>query len=265
MFYKDSSEEIRNNFARYVAQNGQFDAIIVDEGQDLPLRFYQNAEILTKHITICGDSNQRANLGGDELEEGTTIENICRVISDSFVVTLTHNFRNTKEIYSFSAQVLPENEIVNQEIYYLQAKSDPNSIPVVKKCENIENELDGILSFIKENSMSGRNIIILTEQTSRVDKIKEHLDKKNISCVKHYSSSPLQEIKSNVLLTTFRSARGIEAEFVVSANISSENSNFTREDLYSAFTRAKNKLLVTYIGDKHDYIKKIPKNFFKHE
>lgn len=252
-FNNDDDEVVKNNFNRYVEKNGKFDAIAVDEGQDLPDKFYKNINNLTNHITICADGNQRAN------EDGVLVDNVIDIL-DVFHIELTHNFRNTKEIYDFAKRVLPDNEIVNQENYTIDTRSDIDSVPIIYKCKNEEEENNRIIDIIQEYKDSVGGIVIALDKKDKIRDMYNFLVSKKIECSMHHSEEKITEFVSP-LVTTYKSIRGLEFDVVIVPKINNDYFG-EREDLYAVLTRAKERLFIIDHLGLPEHIRNISEDYY---
>ncbi|MFC9649746.1 MULTISPECIES: DNA helicase [unclassified Streptomyces] len=73
--------------------------LVIDEGQNLPVAFYQLCRILGVDITVCADENQRIG------DEQSTVSEICRAVAmwgDPLV--LRENRRNSREIAMLASE-----------------------------------------------------------------------------------------------------------------------------------------------------------------
>jgi hypothetical protein len=70
--------------------------VVVDEGQDFPREFYEFLYEYWPNVTIFADDNQ--SIGSD----GSTIESISHHLARPVQMTVSTNFRNTKETAAFA-------------------------------------------------------------------------------------------------------------------------------------------------------------------
>jgi superfamily I DNA/RNA helicase len=73
-------------------QKSQLTHLIVDEGQDMPPRFYLVAQHLAKRLTVFADENQRIS------DNNSTLKDIAAYSGLASTHKLTRNYRNTREI-----------------------------------------------------------------------------------------------------------------------------------------------------------------------
>ncbi|KIF75154.1 hypothetical protein QR77_16950 [Streptomyces sp. 150FB] len=73
--------------------------LVIDEGQNLPVAFYQLCRILGVGITVFADGNQRID------DEESTVAEICRFLgTQADPLVLGDNHRNSREIARLAAQ-----------------------------------------------------------------------------------------------------------------------------------------------------------------
>ncbi|MFG2847355.1 DNA helicase [Kitasatospora sp. NPDC048296] len=80
-----------------VADHGPAPALVVDEGQDLPVGFYRLCRILGSRTTVYADECQRLT------DTNSTLTEISRALGNCTHHTLEGNHRNTRQIAEFAA------------------------------------------------------------------------------------------------------------------------------------------------------------------
>ncbi len=76
----------------------RLDCLIIDEGQDMPREFYFFVKLITDHLTVFADENQRI------FEEQSTIADIRTWLGNPPEYRLTENYRNTRTIAELAAR-----------------------------------------------------------------------------------------------------------------------------------------------------------------
>ncbi|UQA94075.1 DEAD/DEAH box helicase [Streptomyces halobius] len=77
--------------------------LVIDEGQNLPVGFYQLCRILGVGVTVCADENQR--IGDDQ----STVAEICRALAiRADPLVLRENRRNSREIAKLASKFREE-------------------------------------------------------------------------------------------------------------------------------------------------------------
>lgn len=203
------------------------DELIVDEGQDLPLPFYQ----ALAHLSAKNEGRIRIAVFGDENQQvvGATRADLLREIANSLHVALDRlgsNWRNTVEIWKFARQfqkrtrtdVWDKNIVDRLEN---QKRSGPR--PRIFTYRNI-NERD--MELLKEVRGASGNVAIVMKEKQAVESIYNFLLAADISTVNtlayYYNSSAVQVPapmnSGGILVTTYQSMKGLEADHVILPN-----------------------------------------------
>jgi len=277
----ESDAEILLNFTNYVSgklQNRRYDEMFIDESQDLRSGILSASHTIAEKVSCGADRSQ--DFQGHYI--GPSDDMIYEILNNGIYTVrqgLTSNFRNTKEIFEFARQFVPEDDTV-QEI-------DTTEFPKGEKPEvignlNDEAQLNLILEIIQQNSNSNIGILVHTRKEILI--IKEFLIANNYSCSQdakdnasfsyYFNGMPLEDretvesrLKSPFILS-FESCKGLEFDIVVMAYFEDANWALTKykpnnetPDLdakgnpkfwatvnhyYVAATRARNLLYVLY-------------------
>ena len=264
---QEEAEETKENFESYAAEQGKFDELFFDEGQDLPRTVYQNAFILSEVVSIGADraQNYRGHYSTDELED-VILEALKSQDPTSDRQYLQLNYRNTKEIFEFAKEFMKSDPRV------LRMKTDKlksGNQPDIRLNLNQSQQLDTLLEIIQANANS--NIGILAHSIDEITIIKTHLEQNGYSCAmnaaleRSYSyyyygmnkndENAMQVRLSSPFITTFESCKGLEFDVVVlpffeRADIATKTFNrdgrpkATPSHYYVAITRAKTDFFV---------------------
>lgn len=232
----DSKEKIEEVMHRYNSQYDKFDAIIIDEGQDLKPEILQWLSLITKHISIFADPNQPLK---EECSDIREIEYIFQWIHKEI---LDRNFRNTKEIYEFASQKFMQwNELANNPNLTARSISDSNSIPEIRQWVNrFDDQLNLIAQFVAQHP--NQTIGIFVKTRDQVEWLYQSLQWSwvNLSMY-HEKNKSNYSSKKNILLTTYTSAKWLEFDIVILL-IGKDMWEKTNQKLYVLSTRAKKKL-----------------------
>lgn len=230
-----------------------YDEILVDEGQDLSINTYKILKELTPSLSISADDAQQIN----NREEATNEEEILELFSDLRKFELDDIFRSAYEIYSFAIQFVPKNARAKNStlLERLKRKNSGADKPFVY----LENNLDGVYQSIKDiiDENPTDNIGILFEKMIHVDEFSKNLsDEYEVSKYRNQDIIP-NELK-NIIITTFKSAKGIEFDIVIIPYFPDATRD-RPEEYYVGATRAKNQVHFLAIKD----IPNIMENFKK--
>ncbi|MEU5031416.1 AAA family ATPase [Streptomyces milbemycinicus] len=136
--------------------------LVIDEGQNLPVAFYQLCQILGVGVTVCADENQL--IGDDE----STVSEICRALAmraDSIV--LRENRRNTREIAKLAS------EFCEEAVGEITLPTRVGRTPIVLKVPSLEYLLTGVSQYF--NAHPERSIGIICRSTHLLRGIQSEL------------------------------------------------------------------------------------------
>lgn len=246
----DSEQEIlavlRNN-------NISFTELIFDEAQDLPISLYSSLSHVCNRISIGADNAQQV------FSSGCTEEELLEVFGGHSRHELDENHRNTYEIFNFARHLVPENE----------RAQNPN---MLRKLESVRRGDKPTLIFysqradIKEtfrqiiNDNLGGNIGVLLVHSNDVD-VYYHLIMPDIvpECSYYYSGMPIPDRNSvesnlkNILVTTFKSAKGMEFDTVIIPELQMINEE-NKQQFFVGCTRSRSNLFLFCNGELPDII-----------
>jgi superfamily I DNA/RNA helicase len=242
----DASSNNIDRILRWTSNGGRknYDEIIVDEAQDVT---YDKFEIIKRHtdnISYGADKAQSVYLTNEQLNELTNWfgENL----GSNEPYSLERNFRNSQEILNFTKKTFPN--------YYIPQHTVNSAIvtginPVVRNVGyDIDSQADVIMSIIDDFADVTHNIGILLPSKKYVqDFYSEIIDRlpDNLECSKYEGDMDKFENLANIHVTTFKSSKGLEFHTVIIPKFNSKDwfidnvENFTDNDYYVAFTRAK--------------------------
>ncbi|MDP2090358.1 MAG: 3'-5' exonuclease [Candidatus Gracilibacteria bacterium] len=244
-----SGEDFRITFQRMLTEQGKYDFLFVDEGQDLPKDLYMHLGLIANHISVFADDAQQ--LYGDK---NAKVENIINGI-DPIQYELNVNRRNPRGLYEFALAFNP-NHVEKGNLKLMTNKSDPVE---VYKCINFVKEYDKILSLIEE--FDGKNIAVLFTKIEAVNKFSYLLNEDNVlHSVYHneISDNELYNLNSPIV-TTFHSVKGLEFDIVIIPGLYPDirNLHITGTHYYVAATRASEKLIITHHNSNSEIEEKI--------
>ena len=224
----------------------------LDEGQDLDINIRCALSNISEKLVICMDAAQDVN-GNCNIEENevSKTEEMLKAMNksvQSFI--LKTNWRNTKPIFEFSRQIVPElNNQINVDGFAKMNGKKPEYI-VLKDFEEI---IEEIVQIIQNDP--GRNIGIFDDRLGVLNTISSRLTLSKISNTRydnreHKKRSPLDKKKflknmNNVVLATFISCKGLEFNTVIIVDISQLSDLITKKKgYYVGCTRAQERLIL---------------------
>ena len=224
--------------------------IVVDEGQDMPKDFYVLLSFISESLTIFADENQRIT------SEQSTIAEIKAASGITDVVSLSANYRNTREIAEFAAT------------FYTGLRSGIPALPS-KHGERpfllAFSKLHQTISYISryENDNPGLTIGILLSRSDEATRFYNRLEKRVVNPVEIYLSSQqrhqskvqhqVEFTHPGIKILTYASAKGLEFDTVFLPELQSVTGDPHGDDLRMKFyvmaSRAKSALGLMYTGD----------------
>ncbi|TKI69041.1 DUF2075 domain-containing protein [Sulfurimonas crateris] len=236
-------ENIISTVQHLKAQGITYDEILVDEGQDLSLNTYKILKELTPSLSISADDAQQINNN----EEATNENEILKLFAGLKKFELDDIFRSAYEIYSFAIQFVPNNARANDEnlLERLKRKNSGADKPYIYLEKNLDGVYQSLRDIIDENPTD--NIGILFEQRLHVDEFAKNLsDEYEVS--KYRNQDVIPSELNNIIITTFKSAKGIEFDIVIIPYFPDGAMN-RAEEYYVGATRAKNQVYFLAIND----------------
>ena len=235
----------------------KYDEILVDEGQDLSINTYKIFKELTPSLSISADDAQQINNN----EEATNEEEILKLFADLKMFELDDIFRSAYEIYSFAIQFVPNNARANDPtlLERLKRKNSGADKPFVYLEKNLDGVYDSIKDIIDENPTD--NIGILFERMFHVNEFTKNLSEE-YEISKYHNQEVIPSELKNIIITTFKSAKGIEFDIVIIPYFPNRALN-KPEEYYVGATRAKNQVHFLAIKDIPTIMTNFDKNSYE--
>ena len=194
-------------------------------------------------MSISADNAQQIN----NKEEATSEEDIVKEFSNLKQFELDDIFRSTYEIYKFAIQYVPYNARANDTtlLERLKNKNSGGDKPFFYIENDLNSVYDSIRDIIDENPTD--NIGILYEKAFNVDSCTDILSK-NYDVSKYRNQDIIPSELNNIIITTFKSAKGIEFDLVIIPYFLDARQDIP-EEYYVGATRAKNQVHFISIKD----------------
>lgn len=224
------------------------DELIIDEGQDLPLCVYQSITTVCDRLFVGADNGQKVHVHGASEE---AIQSILNQIEPYLRHNLGCNFRNTYETYSFARQFIPPTNLAAWDRHILGRLKDSDRRgpkPIVYTYRNSAVRNTHLVRTV--DNLDG-NIGVLCPQGERrfnarsgecVDEISDLLSENDIDVTRYYNPLAVPRTLENCIVTTYKSAKGLEFDFVVIPRINYWLSLST--EWYVACTRARGQVII---------------------
>jgi superfamily I DNA/RNA helicase len=223
----------------------EIDEFIVDEGQNFSEAFHKILLSKCGKISVGADNAQ-------QIHRGLTVEQIKVGILNKGTLTpipLQYNYRNTYEIYNFARYFLPLNERANNNLAIERIPKGRSAKPTVFLVPDEGTELAQLYTLLRDGG--DRNIAVLLYHIPDVVRYHQIITDFGISCSIHHSSNHVANDMENVLITTYKSAQGLEFQTVILPGMESAMEKWYQypEHYYIGCTRAKENLYVIAKGD----------------
>lgn len=232
-----SDENLKSSISKLKSNGIKYDEILVDEGQDLSINTYKILKELTTSLSISADNAQQIN----NKENATNEEAIEKLFPELKKIELDEVFRSAYELYRFAIQFVPKNGRANDPVLLerLKGKNSGADKPYIYLESNLSGMFDTVRDIIDENPTD--NIGILFEKIIHVDEFAEKLSVDYELSTYHSIQKVVPSELKNIIITTFKSAKGIEFDIVIIPYFPDGAQNIP-EEYYVGATRAKNQV-----------------------
>ena len=226
----------------------EFNQLIIDEGQDLPVDFLRIAIRLSDSVTVFADENQKI------FETNSSLAEIRRALKrfNPKDIRLDKNFRNSKSIAEFAALFCTEG--LETGIAKVPDDRGAGELPELRQYENEEGELARIIDYAKVNS--SQQVGVFLYRKNDVKSWYQRLSNALPGRVQHYVSGrngplPPDFSKPGIFVVTYHSAKGLQFPAVFLPQLQAfprDDSDEFRMLLYVAISRARQMLALSYVG-----------------
>jgi superfamily I DNA/RNA helicase len=229
--------------------NRQLTEILIDEGQDLPISVYETLPRYFSRFLVSADNGQQVhpNHGAHIEEIESTLRNSCGQYRR---FALGRNFRNTFETYAFARQFIPRTNLTAWDpaiLDRLHHSGRHGPKPKIISYHDVARRNDHLRTTLKN---AEGNVAILCPLGplpnkpigESVDNVFDIVLQMGISASKYHYKSGTPAILERYVVTTFKSAKGLEFDVVIIPRINFFK--FIPEEWYVACTRAKRELFV---------------------
>lgn len=225
-----------------------YDEILIDEGQDLASYIYECFPALGKRILVGADNAQRI------YTDGASAADIERILNDQGrpirPTDLQYNYRNFVETYKYARQFVPDMAAAHSPHIVNHTKGSGDLPKVIQ----VAQEFDRLVTILRDNSTS--NVAIVLYQIQDISRYHTELTRRGIECSVYYNaldgyskSATAHDLKS-VLITTYKSVKGLEFQVVIMPAMErvQHERHMTDNMYYVACTRATQRLYLLYQG-----------------
>lgn len=238
-----ASEDDLDQMQVFLKDLPHLDEILIDEGQDFEDKVFRSLLAKCNQMTIGADDAQKIHENGLNVSE---IKHELGQTRNVVSVPLNYNYRNTFEIYNFARYFLPDNERAPIPLK-LMPRGGGNT-PIVIQVLSDDEKFNRI-KIILENA-EDRNVAILLYHHDEVNSYYNKINGLGFSCTKHHSNAHADDNIENILITTYKSAKGLEFQVVIMPDMHTamNSEDKTPEHYYIGCTRAREYLYLTYTG-----------------
>jgi hypothetical protein len=235
-FWQEEAAELLMEAIDLVPQN--FEAVIVDEGQD----FYPNWWMPLEMINSNGDQGSmyvfydpRQNLFVDQ-------RGSLPALGESY--QLPTNCRNTKAIAGKCAEILNVEILTRAEAPY---GVEPEVMVVESRYEVRKRIERFLIEWIKDGKLKSKQVAILSPQAKKNSSLSDADALVGISIT---SELEVWKADEGVLHSTVRGFKGLEADAIILIDVPQhdEQPYFSNSDRYVACSRAKHLLVIIHLA-----------------
>lgn len=246
-------------------EENRYDAVFVDEGQDLPDGFYRFLSLIADKVFVTFDDAQEVGNEGANRPEGgplnidldfqrNRILNALGMQEDFY--DLIENFRNTRQIERV-AKLFYTNYEINDFTLRMETSVSDGPLPKVYVGENKDKIVRMILNDMR-NDLSASCAILVPSNREYDEWMallqKEFLRDEALKKYFYYKLSDKTNInKDNVgepglFLMTMRASKGLEFDsvYVIVSDNTMLNTNSEKNAFYVALTRARSNLSLVF-------------------
>ncbi len=259
-----SDTNIDKTIEKLQMQGINYDEILVDEGQDLLPNSYKLFKAISKNVSVSADEAQKVN----NPREASNEKNILEMLPKLRKYELDEIFRSSYELYNFARQFVPNNARANDP-NLLEKLKDENSgadkpfVYVVDQYTDMNKEIRDV---IDDNPTD--NIGILCKLSRDVKEQTEHLrspqeeGKKAYEVSSYYYPLDVPDELYNIIVTTFKSAKGIEFDIVIMPYFQDATKKSVTE-YFVGVTRAKTQVFMICIGEIPEVLNDFDKDSYR--
>lgn len=217
--------------------------LVIDEMQDYtPVQYAVINLLFPCPKTILGDFGQ--SLNPDHLH---TLEDLRRLYHDAEFVMLNKSYRSTYEIMSFAKQL--------QDNPSLEAVKRHGETPVITACGDNREKMNQIKKALLSFEKSGAMSLGLIAKTNEAAKTLYDILSKEFDL--HLISPESSAFHNGISVTSVQMAKGLEFDEVLipDADSDSYHTDYDRNLLYIACTRAMHRLTLMYVNELTCFMK----------
>ena len=257
-------DNIKETINIFKSKGIKYDQIFVDEGQDLLPNSYKLFKGISNNLTVSADEAQTVTNRYESSDE----MDILKILGDVKQYELDEIFRSSYELYNFARQFVPYNARANDFnlLEKLQRDNSGARKPFVYVLDELSLSYEKMSDIIDDNITD--NIGILCEDTITVDDCTKNLENDYEVSTYHSKLSKEQQNKvlnndlKSIIITTIRSAKGIEFDVVIMPQFQHAKPE-KAEQYFVGATRAKSELHLICIQNTPPMLTTFDENSYK--
>jgi superfamily I DNA/RNA helicase len=258
-----ANENISHTISLLESKGVKFDEILVDEGQDLLPNSYKLFNALSKNISVSADEAQKVN----NKDEASDEKDILAILPNLEKYELDEIFRSAYELYNFARQFVPYNARANSTniLERLKLKNSGADKPFIYLVKDSYSSYKIMRDIIDDNPTD--NIGILCGDIASVKECSANLQSDyDVSSYHSYLSKAeqknlLENSLNNIIITTLKSAKGIEFDIVIIHEVQNAETKNT-EEYFVGVTRAKSQVYLISVREIPAIIKRFDKSTY---
>ena len=243
-------ENINKTIESFKLQKIHYDEILVDEGQDLLPNSYKLFDEISQSVSVSADEAQKVN----NLENASDEVDILDRLPDLRKIELDEIFRSSYELYNFARQFVPYNARANNKNLLEKLKEENSGAdkPFVYLVDQFSDMNEVVNEIIDDNPTD--NIGVLCEWIPGVDEQTRLLKNEGYEISSYHSGhGDVPSDLSNIIVTTYKSAKGIEFDIVIMPYFQ-DAKNESSTEYFVGVTRAKTQVFMICIGSLPDVL-----------
>jgi len=219
--------------------------LIMDEGQDLPAKFYEAARLMAKNVTVFADENQTIH------DESSTFKEIRAALAvDHGVLRLNKNYRNTVQIANVADAYYTPSSVGGAEF--------PDRVgpkPQVRQMESLDQAVELIRTYEANND--GQEIGVFVADYRMRQAVGDALEGTTVNEVHTYfgnqASGDMSMGTPGIRVLCSESAKGLEFDtvFIVEAQAFAahlRDEKKVKRRFYVMTSRARDSLYMLWSG-----------------
>ncbi len=214
--------------------------LVIDEMQDYtPIQYAVTAKLFSCPKTILGDFGQSINPS-----VAYTLEDLNAMFSSAELVRMEKSYRSTYEIIHF-AKAIAKNQ-------NFEAVERHGEKPKIEACADKTAEITKIGEMIEKYLEKGYNTMGIITKTNREAKELHDALKSKTDAEINLILPETESFKGGISVMSIQMSKGLEFDEVIVpfADAKTYKTEFDRNLLYVACTRAMHKLNILYSGEK---------------